>query len=92
MQELAVAIDAMDSDPSLWHCYFNDFITYQLKLADQGRTPQGNFAGKILHTFFSYLHEQKAPHKMAGLHCYVKVHHMNLIHILRPLSKIEEVS
>ena len=95
MQELAVAIDAMDSDSSLWHCYFNEFITHKLKLANQGYTPQGDFAQKILHTFFSYLHEQKAPHKMARLHCYVRIYHLNLAQIttlLRPLSKVEKVS
>ena len=94
MQELAVAIDAMDSDSSLWHCYFNEFITHKLKLADQGCTPQCDFAQKILHTFFRYLHELKAPHKMARLHCYVRIYHMNLAQfttILRLLSKVEKV-
>ena len=95
MQELALAIDAMGSDPNLWNCYFNNFITHKLKLFDHGDIYQGNFAQKILHTFFKYLHDQKPSHKMARLHCYVRIYHLNLAQIttiLRPLSKVEKVS
>ena len=95
MQELAVAIDAMGSEPSLWHCYFNNFITHKLQLVGQGDIHQGDFAQKILHTFFKYLHDQKTCHKMVRLHCYVKIYHLNLAQIttiLRPLSKVEKVS
>ena len=95
MQELGLAINAMDSDSSLWDCYLSEFITHKLKLPDQGDTPQGDIAEKILHTYFRYLQEKKAIHKIAELHCYVRIYQLNLgqiMTILRPLSKVEKVS
>ena len=95
MQELALAIDAMDSDPSLWHCYFSDFIIHKLELRDQGHTPQSDIVENILHTLFRYLDEQKALNKIANLHCYVRIYQLNLgqiMTILRPLSMVEKVS
>ena len=95
MQELALAINAMDSDSSLWHCYFSDFIVHKLELPDQGRTPQSDIAENILHTIFRYPDQKKALHKIAKLHCYVRIYQLNLgkiMTILRPLSMMEKVS
>lgn len=93
---LSLAMDAMASDYGLWRCYFNDFVTLNLKLVDQGttQTDQGEFAQQILHTFFEHLNDYEAPRRMAELHCYASIYQMNLAQIatiLRPLSKIEMV-
>lgn len=93
----------MTSRLNLWHCYFNDFITYKLRLVDQGPVPQcsitqGDFAQQILHTYLhnylESLHLNEAPQKMAELHCYFSIHQLQLAKtatILRPLSRIERV-
>lgn len=94
-QVLALAIDGITSHLSLWHNYFNDFISYKLKLADQYcYGSQGDYAQQILRTYLESLHYKEALCRIAELHCYFSVHQLQLAKvatILRHLDKIERV-
>lgn len=95
VQVLGLVIGAMASHDNIWLCYFTDFITYKLKLVDSSHTPQGDIAQQLLHIYFERVHALELPLRIAHLHCHANVHHISLaklVTLLRPLSKIEEVS
>lgn len=84
-QQVLGIVIAMTTDHELWHCYFEDFITYKLNFVDQPLA--GDFAQQILN-YFEYLDEYDAPRRMAELHA---IYQLQVATILRPLIKIGRV-
>ena len=98
-QVLGLVLSSMYAHFDLWKRYFSDFVSSKLNLEPPSDVvgvalPQGDIAQRLLHTYFGQLHDLDPPHRLAQLHCYIRVYQLQLAQmatLLRPLSKIKEV-
>ncbi len=90
----------MFGQSDVWNRYFSDFVNYKLNLSRHGNVegvclPHEDISQRLLHTYFGQLHDMDPPKRLSLLHCYVRVNQLQLAQmatLLRPLSKIKEVS
>jgi hypothetical protein len=89
------AMACHDMDCDVWMEYFFAFITYRLKLTDQGNDNQSNIAKTLLRKYFAKLHDKKKIScRVVELHCHTSIFSHLLAQvatIYRCLSKMEEL-
>ena len=84
-----VAVEAMQSDNTLWVRYFDDFARHKLHLLETTLLTR-----HILHLYIGIdsLNCEDALSKLVSLHVRLHVHHLDIakvVRVLNPISKLE---
>ena len=84
-----VAVEAIQSDDSLWNRYCDDFAQYKLHLPEMT-----SLTRYILHLYIGIdtLNCEDALSKLVSLHVRLHVHHLDIakvVRVLNPISKLE---